>query len=89
MRQRRNAFFDVVNVPSRASDKITIGHLQESCWRIAASRNRRRIPAVWALADLGDDLIDDRLVFEDAQVEIEDAADLAAVLGGDGIAKLA
>ena len=43
---------------------------------------------VLLVLDLGDDLLEQRLVLEHAEVEVEDAADLLAVLGGDVVAQL-
>ena len=40
-----------------------------------------------ACVDLVDDLLGERLVLEDAEVEVEDLADLLAVLGGDVVAQ--
>ena len=82
----QQAFFDVVDVLHTLGE-IRVGHLLKHIG-VAPHDDADGVFGGRALrGDLGGELLEDRLVFEDADVEIEDVADLFAVTRGDFIAK--
>ena len=74
------ALLDVVDVLDPLGH-VAVGHLQRTCSAYRRITTLTAYSAVVVLVlDLVDDLVDERLVAEHAEVEVEDPADLLAVL---------
>jgi hypothetical protein len=83
----QHRLLDVVDV-RHAAGEVAVGHRDELVGQAAHDDADGVLGGRVLVADLVEHLLEDRLVAQQPEVEVEDAADLASVLGGDLVAEL-